>query len=72
MTMKMRYRDLQKLGRNALTTLAAIGAVMKWRRRSRAKRALYGSARSIRRHPVRTALGAIAIGMAARTIARNV
>lgn len=70
--MKLRSRDLKKLTRTAGTALAAIGALLKWQRRSRASRALYGSARSIKRHPVRTALGAIAIGVAARQIARHV
>ena len=66
--MKFRNRNIRNIRTNALTLIAAVSALTNWRRRSRARRALDGSVHSVRRHPVRTVLGAIALGIGARAL----
>jgi hypothetical protein len=66
--MHIRARDVRKLRNNATTLLAGLVALAKWRKRSRARRALDQSVGSVKRHPVRTLLGAIGLGIAARAI----
>jgi hypothetical protein len=70
--MYLRSSNVRHFRNNAATLIAAIVALTKWRRRSRARRALArmgsGSVGSVRRHPVRTVLGAIALGMGVRAL----
>jgi hypothetical protein len=66
--MQIRSRDVRKLRRNAATIIAGLMALSKWRRRSRARRALDGSVGSVRRHPLRAALGAVALGAGVRAL----
>lgn len=66
--MQIRSRDVRKIRRNAATLIAGMMALSKWRRRSRARRALDGSVGSVKRHPVRTALGAAALGIGVRAL----
>jgi hypothetical protein len=66
--MELRNKNMRNIRRDALTLVAAVSALAKWRRRSRARRALDGSVHSVKRHPVRTVLGAIAIGIGARAL----
>jgi hypothetical protein len=66
--MKLGHKNLRNLRKDALTLIAAVSALAKWRRRSRARRALDGSVHSVKRHPVRTVLGALALGIGARAI----
>jgi hypothetical protein len=65
--MKLGHKNLRNLRKDALTLIAAVSALAKWRR-SRARRALDGSVHSVKRHPVRTVLGALALGIGARAI----
>jgi hypothetical protein len=66
--MQIRARDVRKLRNNAITLIAAVSALSKWRHRSRARRALAGSVGSVKRHPIRTAIGAIALGLGVRAL----
>jgi hypothetical protein len=62
--MRIRTRDIRNLRNKAITVIAAMSALSKWRRRSRAHRVLV----PVRRHPIRTVVGAIALGLGVRAL----
>jgi hypothetical protein len=66
--MQIRSRDVRKFRRNAATVIAGLMAISKWRRRSRARRVLDGSVGSMKRHPVRAALSALALAASVRAV----
>lgn len=66
--MNLRSRDVRKIRHNAATLVAGLMALSKWRRRSRARRALDGSVGTAKRHPVRAALGVAALGIGVRAL----